>query len=257
MRIQILSPDEIQTPLKVSNQRFRFLPLTSLQNAARELHTWSKCQHPNVLKLLGLVQFRNQIGMVAEWMGNGNLPAYILKHPDANRHQLCVQVCNGLSYLHEIGVIHGDLKGLNVLVSNNGTAMLADFGNAIMQERTLQFTASTAKSNFANTSFRKAPELIDGSGIYSVAADVYALGMVGTSLYETVTGQVPYAGKTDHAVYFAVAVKKEPPVRPEEYIPSNNLRGEALWSLLLNCWAYEPKDRPSAATVGITVSTHD
>ncbi|KAF8593915.1 kinase-like protein [Ceratobasidium sp. AG-I] len=232
MRIQILSTNEIQKPLK---------------NAARELHTWSKCQHPNVLRLLGLVQFRNQIGMVAEWMDNGSLIAYILQQAAANRYQLCVQVCDGLSYLHGIGVIHGDLKGLNVLVSSDGTAMLGDFGNAVLQGRTLLFTATTVKN--ALSPRWAAPELIDGSGIYSIAADVYALGM------ETITGQMPYAGKTDHAVYFAVAVTKEPPTRPEEYIPSNSPHGEELWSLLLRCWTYESKDRPSAANVGAIMRT--
>lgn len=70
--------------------------LISFQNAARELHTWSKCQHPNVLKLLGLVQFRNQIGMVAEWMGNGSLITYVLQQPAADR---CWLVCDFHVYL--------------------------------------------------------------------------------------------------------------------------------------------------------------
>lgn len=235
MRIHILSSDESQKPLK---------------NAARELHTWSKCQHPNVLKLLGLVEFRNQIGMVAEWMDHGSLISHVIQQPSVDRCRLSVQVCDGLAYLHQIGVVHGDLKGLNVLISSIGTAMLTDFGNAVLLERTLHFTTTSTKNNLSPR--WASPELIDGSGTHSMAADVYALGM---TILETITGKVPYAEKTDHAVYFAVAVKKEPPARPEDTIPTNSPHGNTLWSLLTKCWVSEPRDRPSASTVGTIMRT--
>lgn len=49
-----------------------------LQRVAKELHTWSKCHHPNVLQLLGFVEFRGQIGMVSKWMeGEGGVRAYL------------------------------------------------------------------------------------------------------------------------------------------------------------------------------------
>ncbi|KAH7322154.1 hypothetical protein B0J17DRAFT_582816, partial [Rhizoctonia solani] len=57
----------------------------------RELHTWSKCQHPNVVRLLGLALFRDRIGMVSPWMGQGNLPHYLKRTPGANRLSLVRQ----------------------------------------------------------------------------------------------------------------------------------------------------------------------
>ncbi|KAG8763924.1 hypothetical protein FRC12_008356 [Ceratobasidium sp. 428] len=230
MRIHLVSSEEGRKPLK---------------DAARELHTWSKCRHPSVLKLLGVVQFRDQIGMVAEWMEHGNLTSYIMRRPTANRCQLCISICDGLSYLHGIGIIHGDLKGLNVLVTNDGTAVLTDFGNAVLQGRTLQFTATTAKSIMSPR--WAAPELIEGTSTCTTATDVYALGM------ETITGNVPYAERSDHAVYYAVAVKKEPPTRPEDHIPSHSPHGDTLWSLLTKCWAYTSTDRPNATKIRETV----
>ncbi|KAG9087401.1 hypothetical protein FRC07_012830, partial [Ceratobasidium sp. 392] len=72
---------------------------------------------------------------------------------------------------------------------------------------------------------------------------------------ETITGSVPYVEMNDHAVYFAVAVTKEPPARLEDYIPPNSPHGDTLWSLLLRCWAHEPKDRPTAESVGDIMRT--
>ncbi|KAG9090017.1 hypothetical protein FRC06_001249 [Ceratobasidium sp. 370] len=175
MRVQAISSEEGQKPLK---------------DAARELHTWSKCQHPNVLKLLGVVHFRN------------------------------------------------------------GNAVLTDFGNAVLQERSLQFTTTVTKSIMSPR--WAAPELIEGTSTRSMAADVYALGM---TVLETITGRVPYAEKDEHAVYFVVAVKKELPTRPEDHIPSDSLHGSILWDLLKTCWAYDPKDRPSAEKVGNIMRT--
>ncbi|KAF8602014.1 kinase-like protein, partial [Ceratobasidium sp. AG-I] len=102
----------------------------------RELHTWSKCQHPNVVKLLGLVQFRRQIGMVSLWMKNGNLSQYLGQHPDLDRCRMSIGICEGLSYLHSGGVIHGDLKGLNVMINDYGAPLITDFGNAVLQHNT-------------------------------------------------------------------------------------------------------------------------
>lgn len=66
---------------------------TIIQHAARELHTWSKCNHPNVIPLLGLAVFRGRIGMVSPWMGLGNLPHYLEQEPEVNRQNM---VRNGL-----------------------------------------------------------------------------------------------------------------------------------------------------------------
>ncbi|KAG8742889.1 hypothetical protein FRC10_000809 [Ceratobasidium sp. 414] len=55
------------------------------KRAARELYAWSKCDHPNVLPLLGLAVFQEQIRMISLWLGNGSLPSYLDKHPDLDR----------------------------------------------------------------------------------------------------------------------------------------------------------------------------
>ncbi|KAF8607272.1 kinase-like protein [Ceratobasidium sp. AG-I] len=220
-----------------------------LKDAARELHTWSKCQHPNVLKLLGLVEFRGQIGMVSAWMKKGSLPPYLDQNPEVDRCQMSTHICAGLSYLHKNQIIHGDLKGLNVLISDDGTPVLTDFGNAVLQDRTLQLTTTQDKNNISPR--WTAPELMGESATYSFAADIYALAMV---ILETFTGKVPYAELTDHGVYVKLVLKKEAPKRPEEAIPSSSQHGNVLWGLLTSCWIGDPKGRPSVDYVWATAS---
>ncbi|CAE6514133.1 unnamed protein product [Rhizoctonia solani] len=95
------------------------------------------------------------------------------------KHLKCIQICEGLSHLHEIEIIHGDLKGANILISNDGTPVLTDFGNSIHTNQSMKFTQTTSERSW--TMRWTAPELILGSGSQSKAADVYALAMVSVS----------------------------------------------------------------------------
>ena len=77
--------------LKVCPQVSLFTQLNSDrdQRAARELHLWSRMDHANVHQLQGVIMFRDQyLGMVSEWMENGNLLEYLRKQPSADRYQL-------------------------------------------------------------------------------------------------------------------------------------------------------------------------
>lgn len=65
-----------------------------LQLAAKELFAWSKCDHDNVAKLIGLAQFRGQLAMISAWMENGALPEYLRRTPNADRHKLVCRLNN-------------------------------------------------------------------------------------------------------------------------------------------------------------------
>ncbi|CAE6517658.1 unnamed protein product [Rhizoctonia solani] len=214
-----------------------------LKHAARELHTWSKCEHPNVLPLLGFALFRSGIGMVSPWMDQGTLPHYLERMPGVNRCGLCAQICDGLSYLHQIGIIHGDLKGANVLISDDGTPVLTDFGNSLHKDQSMKFTQTTSIKS--GTMRWSAPELIKESGEHSKAADVYALAM---TIYEVMSGTIPYEGKSDNHIVFLVINRWEPPERPKG-IPTGREDGDKLWGLLGRCWSFAPEARPSASEV--------
>ncbi|KAF8603656.1 kinase-like protein [Ceratobasidium sp. AG-I] len=209
-----------------------------LKHTARELYTWSVSSHPNVLELLGLAVFRDRLAMVSPWMSCGSLLSYIREHPTADRCNLCVQIAEGLAYMHQKGIAHGDVKGDNVVVSDTGIAKLTDFGCAtIKREFPVHFTMTES----LNYSVRwAAPELFMEEGSSSFETDVYALGM---TILEGLTGHVPHKDRADLVVIHTVLVKRQLPTRPDECIPSRSRKGNDLWAMLGRCWSYEPNAR--------------
>ncbi|KAG8701824.1 hypothetical protein FRC08_003884 [Ceratobasidium sp. 394] len=116
------------------------------KNSVRELVVWSKLNHPNVLNLLGICVFGGEIGMVAEWMPNGHVTEYSIKHPEADKLKLINDITAGLAYLHDKGIVHGDLKGGNVVVSADGDCKLVDFGLAKLTEDSLGVSTTSTQS---------------------------------------------------------------------------------------------------------------
>ncbi|KAG9082765.1 hypothetical protein FRC06_004865, partial [Ceratobasidium sp. 370] len=172
-------------------------PRSPQQHAARELYFWSKLKHSNVLELLGFAMFQGQLAMISPWMEKGTLNDHIRRHPALDRWALvrhvptpkepltpfklyqCLQISEGLEYIHEVGMVHGDLKANNILVSAEGVVKLSDFGNSVMANHSLAFSPTSIAGG--GTARWMAPELIkreDGTTAdRSMPADIYAFGM--------------------------------------------------------------------------------
>ncbi|KAF8593517.1 kinase-like protein [Ceratobasidium sp. AG-I] len=178
---------ELDDGTKVAIKCFRFHAIAEdqpkgLKRATREIYMWSKAKHPNVHELMGVIMFQGRLGMVSMWMENGSLHEYIRKNTSVDRYQLCVQVAAGVSYLHGICMVHGDIKALNILVSQDGVAKLSDFDHSILSNATLAFSATT--NSGGGTLRWMAPELLASTedenmlpAIRTTQTDVYALGM--------------------------------------------------------------------------------
>ncbi|KAJ1301963.1 hypothetical protein OPQ81_000800 [Rhizoctonia solani] len=147
-----------------------------IKHLAREIYALSKCNHPNILQLVGFAEYRGHLMLVSPWYENGSFSRYISrKNTNVDRCALSAQVASGVVYLHKQGIVHGNIKGSNILVAPDHTAKLAGFGSATLEDYTLQFTATTSSPIF---SLRwAAPEIVEGSADRTTHADVYSLGM--------------------------------------------------------------------------------
>ncbi|KAH7337075.1 kinase-like domain-containing protein [Rhizoctonia solani] len=217
----------------------------TLKRAAREIYTWSHCDHQGILPILGFAHFRGQITLVTPWMRAGSLNYQILRGLSPPPLQTCIQLAVTVEYLHSNGIVHGDIKPDNILVADQGQIKLADFGSAISTLiTTLNFTR-TCSFNF--TTRFAAPEVLkEENRTFTKESDVYALGM---TMLNIMTGQAPFADKGEVSVIIAV-INKGQPSRPDF---AGSLQGDMtrakMWDLLKWCIAYEPKDRPKVGQV--------
>jgi|GEM_PF-374539 len=159
---------------------------------AQEARIIAGLRHPHILQVLALPEdtFNNAplAYLVMDYAEGGSLAAYLknsgpLSEQDALR--LIKQVASALDYAHNKGVLHLDLKPKNILLDENGDALVADFGLARLLESATHIKADTG----AGTSDYMAPEQRMGTEARRTA-DVYAIGI---TLYEMLTKKVPRA----------------------------------------------------------------
>ncbi|KAJ7851493.1 kinase-like domain-containing protein [Mycena olivaceomarginata] len=223
--------------------------LTKIQRSFyNEAFIWRQLNHPNVLSFLGISQtlFAGRPCMISPWMQNGTLLEYLEAHPSANRKKLLFQVTSGLLYLHERNpaIVHGDLRGANVLVTEQGEACVADFGLALLAESLAAMTFSSSKAP-GNPRWLPPELLRPGSAEYrrNPAVDAYSFAGL---CYEVYTGNSPYHEQRNDFVVLLEVLNGVRPERP----PANTTQEElpdAVWDCMTQCWSDEPTSRPSTS----------
>ncbi|KAJ7267311.1 kinase-like domain-containing protein [Mycena rebaudengoi] len=197
----------------------------AVKEFGREALIWRQLSHPNLLPFFGLYYLDKRLCLVSPWMENGNVLDFIRRSPGSEhgRISLMLDVALGLAYLHQHHVVHGDLKAVNILVTPNLRACIADFGlSSIVNALTLRFTHSTASVKGGSTRWQ-APELFQEAHSTHYGSDVYAFARV---CYEVLHG--------------------EHPSRPDFGVESTVMG--RLWSLLQDCWA-KAELRPTATQI--------
>ncbi|KDQ07843.1 hypothetical protein BOTBODRAFT_38411 [Botryobasidium botryosum FD-172 SS1] len=215
----------------------------------REMRVWSRLHHPNVLPFLGWHQSRSVTYLVSPWMENGQVLEFLQSYPEADSLRLLVQVASGLEYLHTFQppVIHGDLRGPNILISQLGNACIADFG--------LSELKAEGYENYSTPWFSaghprwQAPELIraetNEEARRTVASDVFSFGRV---MLEVFTTKPPFF-YIDHNLAVAKRVEAgEFPNRPHDTTVARGL-DDTMWGMMTDCWDVIPSRRPSATNI--------
>jgi serine/threonine protein kinase len=229
-------------------------------NFRGEVAIWYSLNHPHIVNLYGACHLGGKPFFVCEHASLGALNSYLRRHrPGKENDKVDVpeawrklyEAALGLQYLHQRGVIHQDLKCDNILVGSDGRAKLADFGlsSNVLKRNTRRVAKAIGAVRW------KAPELLiaakatEGRVSPSMEADIFAFGMC---VVQAVSGKFPW-GKSyvDPVVSYKVR-KGELPKMPKAFTPLQ-------WRLVTHMCAFDPKERPTIATVvkalGLIVSS--
>ncbi|KDQ14337.1 hypothetical protein BOTBODRAFT_110278, partial [Botryobasidium botryosum FD-172 SS1] len=213
------------------------------QRVTREVAVWGRLGHPHILPFLGLYTHGTFTYMVSPWMENGDALHYVQKNPHVDCLKLLIQIAEGVTYLHTLNppVIHGDLKGANILISDVGDAYIGDFG--LSQATSAEIQENSTAWSVAGHPRWQAPELIDpkddGFSVRTAESDIFALGRLSL-------GRVPFEEIT-MPIQIAYRVMKGilPPQQIDDGFMTRGPNGR-MWELMKWCWEMEPKRRPSA-----------
>ncbi|KAJ7920040.1 kinase-like domain-containing protein [Mycena leptocephala] len=210
----------------------------------REALVWQRLQHRFILPLIGIDRetFPSSLCMVSPWMKHGTILKYLRARGRGDMNRLLFEIAQGLEYLHSRNVVHGDLRGTNILISDEGSACLSDFGLAkTISEGDSATVQPTSSSNHAGSTRWFAPELISPAAFGCTrfartrASDVYAYACVCLELH---TGNPPFWDIQPDMAAMLMVLAGERPERPEGM-------SEALWGLVTAAWAPDFRARPT------------
>ncbi|KAJ6842213.1 putative serine/threonine-protein kinase [Iris pallida] len=175
--------------------RFDNLEPESVRFMAREIHILRRLDHPNVVKLEGLVTSRMSCSLylVFEYMehdlaGLASFPGLKFTEPQVKCYMQ--QLLRGLDHCHSRGVLHRDIKGSNLLIDNSGNLKIADFGLASFFDPS-QGHPLTSR---VVTLWYRPPELLLGATNYGVAVDLWSTGCILAEMY---AGKPIMPGRTE------------------------------------------------------------
>ncbi|KAF9647855.1 kinase-like protein [Thelephora ganbajun] len=206
-----------------------------------------RIRHENVLSIEGVAPELFDLCLVSKWLGNGNMLQFVRAHVGVDRRGLLVGITRGLHHLHSNEVVHGDLKGPNILIDERGNPLLSDFGLSSVTRNVTSVNASTPRSG--GTVRWSAPELLEAlfdkskKQTPTTKSDVYALSMVIIELY---TGHIPFADRRDPSVILMVAKGKRPP-KPASAEALGLTPG--VWELTKKCWHKKSSRRPDTSEI--------
>lgn len=214
-------------------QLFKSLQPKQLTHFAREVSTMASVNHPFLLKFYGFSP-NHPLAIVTEYIHNGSLFSYI--HSESRRKKLTgshrtlisMAIAHAMDELHKLGIIHRDLKSLNILLDKEFLPRLGDFGIARYMNDDEPMTMRLGTPHWM------APETLKGDKNYGPEVDVYSFGML---LYELLTNSIPWEGKDPMAVATAVVHKSRPDLPKDTPKP--------LRELIECCWSQKPSERPT------------
>ncbi|KAL0335295.1 UNVERIFIED_CONTAM: putative serine/threonine-protein kinase [Sesamum radiatum] len=259
---------DLETGKIVALKKVRFCNMDpeSVCFMAREILILRRLDHPNVMKLEGLVTSRvsSSLYLVFEYMEHdlaGLTSSPLVKFTESQIKCYMHQLLRGLEHCHTRGIMHRDIKGSNILIDNNGNLKIGDFGLATFFDSNQNHPLTSR----VVTLWYRAPELLLGATYYGVAVDLWSAGCI---LAELFTGKPIMSGRTEveqlHKIYklcgspseeywnksklpLTAIFKPQQPYKRRVAEAFKNLPPSAL-ALLETLLAFEPERRGSTTS---------
>lgn len=208
--------------VKVLKQEFR-ADTTFIKKFKTEAQAAAGLTHPNIVNVFDVGEDRGVHYIVMELVEGITLKEYISKKGKLSIKEatsIAIQVSMGLQEAHSHGIVHRDVKPQNIIISTDGKVKVTDFGIARAA------SSNTISSNAMGSVHYSSPEQVRG-GYSDEKSDIYSLGI---TLYEMVTGHVPFDGETTVAI--AIKHLQDEMVPPSEYTPD---LPHSLEQIILKC----------------------
>ena len=161
----------------------------------REAKAVTSLSHPNIVSIYDVENEGEFYYLILEYVEGMTLKDYMIKNPRMPIEtivHIAKQIAAGLSHAHQNGIIHRDIKPQNILMNENLTCKITDFGIA----RAYGDTTLTQTNQMLGTVYDLSPEQARGN-VATAQSDIYSLGIL---IFEMITGQIPFKGESAVAI---------------------------------------------------------
>ncbi|HVT05087.1 MAG TPA: serine/threonine-protein kinase [Thermoanaerobaculia bacterium] len=196
----------------------------------------SMLNHPNIVSIYEVGQDRGRHFMATEYIDGETLrPSILSEIPITQVLRVAIGVVRGLSAAHEQWIVHRDVKPENIMVSENRTIKVVDFGLAKLTRPTgVEVARLTSPGTVIGTLHYLAPEQLLGWGV-DPRTDLFSLGVV---IYEMLTGFPPFDGPSNQELVHQILRADPPPISgAREGVP------ESLQRIVMRALAKDADDR--------------
>ena len=185
--------------------------LELVERFKREAKASAKLNHPNIVSIFDFGDYEGRYYMVMEFLQGRNLSELLQIHSPLSvpvALKAMIQTCEALDFAHHQGIIHRDIKPANIVILDNGTTKLADFGIARLEASNSELTKA---GSILGSLLYISPEQLMNPKDVDKRADIYSLGV---TAYEILTGRLPYNGSNIGEIVMKI-MQSEPPLLSE------------------------------------------